>query len=232
MSDTPSDSSLRMTAMSLADMRAYVTSEMNRIKSDISALHEKFNQLKDTQNTDKMALITQLNSEFTRFTGRMNDITLMLQKILGDTEHSGETVDFKFRELTLELENKIMAFRAEVNTSSPNARMQALHESLEGIRTTLSGLATRQALTDMQTNTDNKIKELTAKVGSISGKVRSLSWKIALLIGAIMWVVNTFAGDLVKSLFMAKLAVPTPPVVTPVKDTAKHVKDTVSKAGN
>lgn len=216
-STAPGDSSSRMSAMSLADMRAYVTAEMSRFKNDVSSLHEKINALKDTHNNDKMALITQLNQEFTKLTSRMNDIALTLQRILGDSEHAGESIEARFSQFELEFDNKLMAMKLEDAQHNPNAEMTALKTSLTSIQNTLTAY-------------DAKFKELTKSVNSVSGKIKSISWKLALVIGALTWLLNTFAGDAVKAIFMSRL---TPPTAQAVVDTAKSkpAKDTVTKAG-
>lgn len=217
----PGDSSSRISTMSLADVRAYVTAEMSRFKNDVSALHEKVNALKDLHNTDKMALITQLNQEFTKFTARMNDMSLMLQKVLGDSEHAGENIDARFAQFELELENKLMAWKLEAIQHGPASEIASLKTSLTSIQTSLDEY-------------EKKFKELTKSVNTVSGKIKSISWKLALVIGALTWVLNTFAGDAVKSIFMAKIAPQQPVQATVAKDTVKSkpVKDTATKAGN
>jgi hypothetical protein len=74
------------------------------------------------------------------------------------------------------------------------------------------------------------MKDLSTKVSAISGRVKSLSWKLAVIVGVLTWIVNTFAGDAVKAMILPKImpakSAPQVPASIPA------VKDTANKAVN
>lgn len=123
-----------LAALGIADLRTSVATELSRIKEDIGELHEKINAVKDGISTDKIALITQLNQEFTALNRRMSDFSLALQGIMSDASHSGELLTTKLSSITNDFEHKLEAFRNDISRVFPESRLIELDHAVTDLR--------------------------------------------------------------------------------------------------
>lgn len=148
----PSASAFGLAAMGVADLRATVTTELARIKDDIGGLHEKINAVKDTSNSDKVALITQLNQEFASINRRFSDFNLALQQLMGNSEHAETTVVAKLEAISREIDTKILQFKLDLAHELPEGRLVGIDEELEALRGLINKLDT-----ELRQFVDNKV---------------------------------------------------------------------------
>jgi archaellum component FlaC len=130
-----------LAALGIAELRTSVSSELTRIKDDIGELHEKINSVKDGVATDKVALITQLNQEFTALNRRLSDFSLAVQTLMSDAEHSGEMLKTKLEQLTTDFEHKLEGLRNEFSRMIPETKLNELDNAVSGLRGLVEGVS-------------------------------------------------------------------------------------------
>lgn len=206
---SPSDSSsFRYLAMQEAELRALMSSDIGRIKDDLSDLYGKLSALKEMQSSDKMALIQQITQEFREVQNRFSDMSLGLSQAQTEIGHHKEMDDLRFKEIYSALESKFQAVSsrlAGLDTSVGNEadldairrEFQAFQEEtldqFDEIRGSISAL-------------ESKHSKLSASTAKTAGAVSKLSWKMALLLSALAWVAGTYGKDALSAIFNAATA--------------------------
>lgn len=204
---SPGDSgSFRYIAkMNEAELRASMSSDIGRIKDDLSDLYGKLAGLKETQSSDKMALIQQITQEFREVQNRFSDMSLGLSQAQTEIDHHKEMDEFKFKEIYTALEAKFQTVSsrlAGLDSSSGNGSdLEDLRREFEDFQDDVLDqfTAVRQALTDLE----DKHDKLSARNAKTAGAVSKLSWKMALLLGALAWIAGTYGKDALSAIFNA-----------------------------
>ena len=211
-SNPGSESSTKLTIMSISDIRSFVTSELSRLKDEISDLYDKINALKDAQNSDKMALMAQLNAEFARINSRLNDFSLAMQNVSKDSEHTDENFATKLQLAMSNIDNKILQLRSDTQRLDHSAEIAGLNKRLDAM-----GLSFDAKFIELKT----AIAKLAKKESDTQSKVVNLTWKVGLIIAVAVWLVNTVGGDFLKDAL--KNAVKPAPVyhTQSLQDTTK-----------
>lgn len=186
------DSNNRLTAMSIADIRAYVTSELSRLKDDVSDLYDKITALKDASAADRMQVIAQLNREFQNFNNRLNDFTVIIQKVIGDSEYADAKFAGDLKNILLEVDNRMLRCRQDGHGAVTTSDMAALEQRMDVLAASIKRLET-------------SITSLTKANTATKTKVQGLTWKLGLIIAGLVWLADKFGPDLLKSGFSSLL---------------------------
>lgn len=207
------DTNTKLTAMSIADIRAYVSSELARIKDDISDLYEKFNQIKDASATDKLLILKQLNQEIQGFNNRLNDFSVVLQKVLGDVEHSDSKLAGEVKNLLLEVDNRMLRCRTDMhNLSGDSDEVRDLGTRMDAVETTLGKV-------------NKSIGALEKSDKQMNSKIQKLVFRLGAVVAVLLWLADKFGPGIIKdglSSFTKKPEQTQPTTGTVVHDTV-HV---------
>jgi hypothetical protein len=176
--DNPAESSAEMVD------RAFLISELQRLKDDVSELFNRMATLKDSMTTDKLALLAQLNTEFTQINAKFSEVMLKLSAVLGQHDAASASSGDKLALLRSELDNRLLQFRMDLKLPPDYS------EQIKKIEETAARAAKQAAVADK--------------------KVTKLSWQIGLIIGVVMFLLNSFGVDFIKGLFN-KSPVASPP---------------------
>lgn len=129
-----------LSALGMAELRAQFTSDLTRIKDDIGQLYDKISVMKDKAASEQLALITQLNQEFTAINRRLGDFSTALERFMVEAEHNEESIAGKIREISLDIEKRLSDFRLDLSRVLPDGKVQAFDKSLEEIHASISRL--------------------------------------------------------------------------------------------
>lgn len=132
--------SYSLSVLGMAELRAQFTSDLTRIKDDIGQLYDKISVMKDKAASEQLALITQLNQEFTNINRRLGDFSTALERFMLEADHNEETVASKVREISLDIEKRLTEFRLDLTRILPDGKLLALDKALEEIHSSISKL--------------------------------------------------------------------------------------------
>lgn len=132
--------SYSLSALGMAELRAQFTSDLTRIKDDIGQLYDKISVMKDKAASEQLALITQLNQEFTNINRRLGDFSTALERFMLEADHNEETVASKVREISLDIEKRLTEFRLDLTRILPDGKLLALDKALDEIHNSISKL--------------------------------------------------------------------------------------------
>ena len=132
--------SYSLSALGMAELRAQFTSDLTRIKDDIGQLYDKISVMKDKAASEQLALITQLNQEFTNINRRLGDFSTALERFMLEADHNEETVASKVREISLDIEKRLTEFRLDLSRVLPDGKLLAFDKALEEIHSSISKL--------------------------------------------------------------------------------------------
>lgn len=179
-------SSNQLTMMSIADIRAYVTAELNRLKDDVSELYDRLNAFKEAAAADKLQVITQMSHEFQAFNNRLNDFNVAIQRVIGDIEHADSTFTDELRRTLLEVDNRVLRCRAELHNVDISGDLQAFETRLDSVD---------KSITEIK----KAVKALGDSDKMIKSKIQKLGFRIGLVIAALLWLADKFGPDIIKS---------------------------------
>lgn len=181
------DSSTKLAALGISDMRAYVSGELARIKDDIADLFEKLNAMKDASAEERLQLMAQLNKEFQTVTNRLNDFSMAVQNLMSASERSDDKLENALAKLRLEIDNKFMHCRIDLSHGVSVAEFEQTKTQLKILETQLTTMQVQlSALSKSEKATNSKVKNLTYKLG---------------LVGAgLLWLADKFGSNILKAL--------------------------------
>lgn len=203
------DSNTKLTAMSIADIRAYVTSELSRLKDDVSDLYDKINALKDASAADRMQVISQLNREFQNFNNRLNDFTVVIQKVIGDSEYADAKFAGELKNILLEVDNRMLRCKQDGHGAVTTSDLTALEQRIETLATSFEKL-------------EKSVTALTKASNATKTKVQGLAWKLGLLVAGLLWLADKFGADLLKNGFASLITQPAQAPPAPAPDTRQQ----------
>lgn len=173
--------------------RAFLLSELQRLKEDVGELFTRFNALKDSATTDKLALLSQLNAEFTSINEKFSSLELRLSRVVGQHDLAEAGSIDKLAMMRLEIDNKLLQFRS---TLSIPDNSKAVEDNANAI----------DDLTE-------EVKAIGKSVEAFDKKLLKLTWTVGLIVGVVLFIVNNFGVDFVKSKF--KSPDTSPPATSP-----------------
>lgn len=210
--DQNSDSgiSYRQMSMNSAELKAFLASDMSRLKDDIGDIYDKLNDLKDCVNDNHLAVISQVTDEFKNIQNRFNDISLGMQRLQMDSEHEGRNIESKFKEF----ENRIAEITKSLDDLSASVHDGVSQSDINQIQ--LQFKSFRQSMNAAVAQLRTSVDALGKKESKTSDKVAKMSWRLGLIISAIAWLAATYGKDAVTSVFNAAVGTKSPTSTTNV----------------
>lgn len=201
-----------MAAKDDLDIRALFLSEIARFKTDVSDLYDKINALRESAQTDKLAMVTNLNAEFNKIQQRFADLNLCIQQIMSDASHGGDLITQRISTIQSDLESKIAGIKSSLDTEyERKARVETisidLEELAQEVKTlkdkvdNLETLVTAHHLDDhINALIDHKLKPLRTALVNLSRKVLIIGTSVSLIVAVLTWLGKEVGGAYLKTI--------------------------------
>lgn len=170
----------------VSDIRTYVTVELSRMKDDISDIYDKLNAVKDASAADRLAMLSQLNAEFAKFNNRLNDFAVVIQQIMGESEHHGSVHAADLKALLSEVDNRMLRCKLEYREFDHSSEIAVLTSKFTDLE---------KSVTDLK----SKLAMLQKKENSTSDKLKSLALKTSLIMAVLLYLGKEFVLPLIKT---------------------------------
>lgn len=210
--DQNSDSGItsRLMSMNSAELKAFLASDVSRIKDDVGDIYDKLNDLKDSVNDNHLAVISQVTDEFKNIQNRFNDISLCMQRMQMDSEHESKEIESKFREFEkniADINESLDELSAAVHSGVTQSDINQIQAQFKAFRQNMNA-----AMSQLRASVD----ALGKQEDKTSVKVAKMSWSLGLIISAIAWLAATYGKDAVTGLFNAAIKSQAPASTTNV----------------